>query len=124
MPPYLRLCLLHPFSFQPKKGGHQLINTIVISFSSSPYLPSFLLLTVYRNSLYGLRKARKRPVRHTLCLLRCKSGPEVLGKIVDPRPVTVIDFLVCAIAETWDDADRSLPLWATQGIRHQHQAVV
>ena len=42
----------------------------------------------------------------------------------DSRQLTVIDVLVCAIVETWDDAHRSLPLWATQGLRHQHQEVV
>jgi hypothetical protein len=47
-----------------------------------------------------------------------------LANLTDPRPLTVTDILVCAIAETWDDAHRSLPLWATQGIRHQHQEVV
>ncbi len=47
-----------------------------------------------------------------------------LGKVDDSRQLTVNDVLVCAIAETWDDAHRSVPLWATQGIRHQHQEVV
>ncbi|KAL2132090.1 hypothetical protein VTI74DRAFT_4243 [Chaetomium olivicolor] len=47
-----------------------------------------------------------------------------LAKVEDPRPLTVTDILVCSIAETWDDAHRSLPLWATQGIRHQYQEVV
>ncbi|KAH6623091.1 hypothetical protein F5144DRAFT_623147 [Chaetomium tenue] len=42
----------------------------------------------------------------------------------DTRALTVTDILICAIAETWDDAHRSLPLWVTQGIRHQHQEVV
>ncbi|EAQ83711.1 hypothetical protein CHGG_10115 [Chaetomium globosum CBS 148.51] len=42
----------------------------------------------------------------------------------DAHALTVTDILICAIAETWEDAHRSLPLWATQGIRHQHQEVV
>ncbi len=42
----------------------------------------------------------------------------------DSRQLTVTDVLVYAIVETWDDAHRSLPLWATQGLRHQHQEVV
>ncbi|GAB1318054.1 ubiquitinyl hydrolase 1 [Madurella fahalii] len=40
------------------------------------------------------------------------------------QPLTVSDILLCAITETWDDARRSVPLWATQGIRHQRQEVV
>ncbi|KAK3293166.1 uncharacterized protein B0H64DRAFT_327170 [Chaetomium fimeti] len=47
-----------------------------------------------------------------------------LANLQDARALTVTDVLICAIAETWDDAHRSLPLWATQGIRHQHQEVV
>src|SRR4051812_30941706 len=47
-----------------------------------------------------------------------------LGNVDDSRRLTVTDVLVCDIAETWDDAHRSVPLWATQGIRHQHQEVV
>ncbi|KAK4235167.1 hypothetical protein C8A03DRAFT_46641 [Achaetomium macrosporum] len=47
-----------------------------------------------------------------------------LGNIQEHRPLTVRDVLVCAIAETWEDAHRSLPLWAIQGIRHQHQEVI
>ncbi|KAK4238611.1 hypothetical protein C8A03DRAFT_33363 [Achaetomium macrosporum] len=47
-----------------------------------------------------------------------------LANIEGCRPLTVSDILVCAIAETWEDAHRSLPLWATQGIRHQYQEVV
>jgi hypothetical protein len=62
--------------------------------------------------------------------LRVLVSPEMqtrirsLGNVQDPRPLTVTDTLVCAIAEAWDDAYRSLPLWATQGIRHQQQEVV
>ncbi|KAL2186630.1 hypothetical protein L209DRAFT_711026 [Thermothelomyces heterothallicus CBS 203.75] len=47
-----------------------------------------------------------------------------LAHLEDPRPLTVTDILVCAIVETWDDAYRSLPVWATQGLRHQHQELV
>jgi hypothetical protein len=47
-----------------------------------------------------------------------------LGNLKEPRPLTVTDVLVCAIAETWESAHRSLPLWATQGIRHQQQEIV
>ncbi|KAK4182801.1 hypothetical protein QBC35DRAFT_395228 [Podospora australis] len=48
----------------------------------------------------------------------------MLGRVEDSRSLAVTDILVYAIAETWDDAYRSLPLWATQGIRHQHQEIV
>ncbi|KAJ4291237.1 hypothetical protein N0V88_006237 [Collariella sp. IMI 366227] len=47
-----------------------------------------------------------------------------LAKVNIARPLAVTDVLVCSIAETWDDAHRSLPLWATQGIRHQYQEIV
>lgn len=45
------------------------------------------------------------------------------GNLDVSRSLTVSDILLFAIAETWDDARRSVPLWATQGIRHQHQEV-
>lgn len=47
-----------------------------------------------------------------------------LANVSNDRALTVTDILVCAIAETWDDGQRSIPLWATQGIRHQYQEVV
>ncbi|KXX79354.1 hypothetical protein MMYC01_204711 [Madurella mycetomatis] len=47
-----------------------------------------------------------------------------LGNLDVSRSLTVSDILLCAIVETWDDARRSIPLWATQGIRHQRQEVV
>ncbi|KAL2159331.1 hypothetical protein VTH06DRAFT_2334 [Thermothelomyces fergusii] len=47
-----------------------------------------------------------------------------LARLEESRPLTVTDILVCAIAETWDDAYRSVPLWAAQGLRHQHQELV
>ncbi|AEO68380.1 uncharacterized protein THITE_2145549 [Thermothielavioides terrestris NRRL 8126] len=53
-----------------------------------------------------------------------KKRIRTFGRIQGARKLTVADILVCAIAETWDDAHRSLPLWATQGLRHQHQEVV
>ncbi|KAK4120622.1 hypothetical protein N657DRAFT_665989 [Parathielavia appendiculata] len=45
-------------------------------------------------------------------------------KLEESRPLTVSDVLVWAIVETWDDAHRSIPLWAAQGIRHQQQETV
>jgi hypothetical protein len=47
-----------------------------------------------------------------------------LANVEESRQLTVSDVLVSAIAETWDDAASSLPLWTTQGIRHQYQEIV
>ncbi|KAK3317279.1 hypothetical protein B0T19DRAFT_389380 [Cercophora scortea] len=40
------------------------------------------------------------------------------------QPIVVADILAWAISETWDDALRSVPLWAQQGIRHQYQETI
>ncbi|KAK4130358.1 hypothetical protein BT67DRAFT_490504 [Trichocladium antarcticum] len=72
---------------------------------------------------------RMRKLGHGQSVTFCAS-PEMqkrirnLAEVDAVRPLAVTDILVCSIAETWDDANRSLPLWATQGIRHQHQEVV
>lgn len=47
-----------------------------------------------------------------------------LAHLEPSHPLTVTDILVCAIAETWEDTRRSLPLWAAQGLQHQHQELV
>jgi hypothetical protein len=47
-----------------------------------------------------------------------------LGNLKDDRQLNVADIIVSSIRETWDDAHRSLPLWATLGIRHQQQEIV
>ncbi|KAK0710370.1 hypothetical protein B0T21DRAFT_454868 [Apiosordaria backusii] len=58
----------------------------------------------------------------TFCL-----SPEMQKRIRDfermdtSHPITVMHVLTFAISETWDDAHRSVPLWATQGLRHQRQ---
>ncbi|GAB1314704.1 ubiquitinyl hydrolase 1 [Madurella fahalii] len=44
--------------------------------------------------------------------------------IADGRPLAVHDVLVWAISETWDEAVRSVPLWATQGVRHLGQEAI
>ncbi|KAH8744369.1 hypothetical protein F5883DRAFT_722279 [Diaporthe sp. PMI_573] len=40
------------------------------------------------------------------------------------KPITVSDVLGWSIYETWDETLRSIPLWATQGIRHQRQSII
>ncbi|KAK0630434.1 hypothetical protein B0T17DRAFT_589950 [Bombardia bombarda] len=40
------------------------------------------------------------------------------------RPISVADILAWAISETWDEALRSVPLWATQGVRHSCQEII
>ncbi|VBB80720.1 Putative protein of unknown function [Podospora comata] len=58
----------------------------------------------------------------TFCL-----SPEMQRRVRDyegmdaSQPITVMHVLAFAISETWDDARRSVPLWAIQGLRHQHQ---
>ncbi|KAK4175214.1 hypothetical protein QBC36DRAFT_355360 [Triangularia setosa] len=58
----------------------------------------------------------------TFCL-----SPEMQKRIRDfehmdiSRPITIMHILAFAISETLDDAHRSVPLWATQGLRHQRQ---
>ncbi|KAK4101180.1 hypothetical protein N658DRAFT_516062 [Parathielavia hyrcaniae] len=47
-----------------------------------------------------------------------------LAKLGDSDRLSVADVLVWSIVETWDDAHRSIPLWAAQGIRHQQQETV
>ncbi|KAK4220947.1 hypothetical protein QBC38DRAFT_155242 [Podospora fimiseda] len=39
-------------------------------------------------------------------------------------PLTVADVIAWAISETWDEAVRSVPLWAAQGIRHIRQEAI
>ena len=40
------------------------------------------------------------------------------------RPLNVTDVLAWAISETWDEAVRSVPLWAVQGMRHLRQEAI
>ncbi|KAK0643172.1 hypothetical protein B0T16DRAFT_391740 [Cercophora newfieldiana] len=42
----------------------------------------------------------------------------------DGRPLKVSDILAWAISETWEEAVRSTPLWATQGIRYLEQEAI
>ncbi|KAK7987451.1 hypothetical protein PG989_007766 [Apiospora arundinis] len=42
----------------------------------------------------------------------------------DGRPITVLDVLLWSISETWSDTYKSIPLWATQGLRHQRQEAI
>ena len=44
-----------------------------------------------------------------------------IRNIKDGRPLTVPDVLAWAISEAWDEAARSVPLWAIQGERHLRQ---
>lgn len=54
-------------------------------------------------------------------------SPEMQKRIRDTRDITdgralaVRDVLAWAISESWDEAARSVPLWATQGRRHLRQ---
>lgn len=47
-----------------------------------------------------------------------------LRNITDGRPLAVPDVLAWAISEAWDETVRSVPLWATQGVRHLHQEAI
>ncbi|KAK4182710.1 hypothetical protein QBC35DRAFT_546309 [Podospora australis] len=47
-----------------------------------------------------------------------------LLKLDSSQPLTVVDVLIFSISETWADAQKSVPLWALQGIRHQYQEMV
>ncbi len=47
-----------------------------------------------------------------------------LRNVYDSERLTVADVLAWSISETWDETLRSIPLWATQGIRHQRQSVI
>ncbi|KAK6843834.1 hypothetical protein PG987_004694 [Apiospora arundinis] len=42
----------------------------------------------------------------------------------DGRHITVLDVLLWSISETWSDTYKSIPLWATQGLRHQRQEAI
>ncbi|KAK6866262.1 hypothetical protein PG995_002790 [Apiospora arundinis] len=42
----------------------------------------------------------------------------------DGRPIIVLDVLLWSISETWSDTYKSIPLWATQGLRHQRQEAI
>ncbi|KAG7289873.1 hypothetical protein NEMBOFW57_006250 [Staphylotrichum longicolle] len=47
-----------------------------------------------------------------------------LRNITDGRPLAVPDVLAWAISEAWDETVRSVPLWATQGVRHLRQEAI
>lgn len=42
----------------------------------------------------------------------------------DTTRIGVSDVIAWAISETWDEAVRSVPLWATQGVRHERQEAI
>ncbi|KAK4160024.1 hypothetical protein QBC43DRAFT_326010 [Cladorrhinum sp. PSN259] len=42
----------------------------------------------------------------------------------DEQELTVTDVIAWAISETWDEAVRSVPLWAAQGVRHIRQEAI
>ncbi|KAK0715939.1 hypothetical protein B0H67DRAFT_645624 [Lasiosphaeris hirsuta] len=44
--------------------------------------------------------------------------------VADEQPLTVADVIAWAISETWDEAVRSVPLWAAQGTRHIGQEAI
>lgn len=58
------------------------------------------------------------------------ASPEIQRRIRQIRDMAsqdslkVLDVLVWSITETWLDLRKSVPLWATQGIRHQKQEVI
>jgi len=44
--------------------------------------------------------------------------------IAPEQPLGVADVIAWVISETWDETVRSVPLWATQGIRHARQEAI
>jgi hypothetical protein len=44
-----------------------------------------------------------------------------LANVNPEQPLTVADVLLSSIVETWRRIRKNVPLWATQGIRHQYQ---
>jgi hypothetical protein len=40
------------------------------------------------------------------------------------KPLTVADVLCWSISETWSDMQKSVPLWAVQGLRYQRQETI
>ncbi|KAI0477366.1 hypothetical protein GGR56DRAFT_636982 [Xylariaceae sp. FL0804] len=40
------------------------------------------------------------------------------------KPLAVADVLCWSISETWSDTQRSVPLWASQGLRYQRQETI
>ncbi|KAK3937045.1 hypothetical protein QBC46DRAFT_320431 [Diplogelasinospora grovesii] len=57
-------------------------------------------------------------------------SPEIQSRIrrllhlPNSQPLVVKDVLMWAISETWDEAFRSVPLWATQGVRHERHEII
>lgn len=47
-----------------------------------------------------------------------------LRSIPSTTALTVTDVLIWSISDTWTDSRKSIPLWATQGLRHQRQEVI
>ena len=47
-----------------------------------------------------------------------------IRNITDGRPLAVRDVIAWAISEAWDEATRSVPLWAMQGKRHLRQEAI
>ena len=69
---------------------------------------------------------RMRKLGHGQSVTFCVSS-EMQKRIRDFKAlpssavIDVLDILAWSISVTWDDAVRSVPLWATQGLRHQYQ---
>ncbi|KAK1760199.1 hypothetical protein QBC47DRAFT_427171 [Echria macrotheca] len=57
-------------------------------------------------------------------------SPEMQNRIretqdlLPTQPIDVGDIVAWAVSETWDEAVRSVPLWAAQGIRHLYQETI
>ena len=72
---------------------------------------------------------RMRKLGNGQSVIFCVS-PEMQHKIrallhvPNDQKLTVSDILTWSIFETWDETLRSIPLWATQGVRHQRQSVI
>lgn len=47
-----------------------------------------------------------------------------IRNITNGRPLVVSDIIAWAIWETWNEEERSIPLWANQGIRHIRQETI
>ena len=61
----------------------------------------------------------------TFCVsLEMQARIRRVRNLPDAQALLVPHILFWAISETWDEATRSVPLWATQGIRHQRQEVI
>ncbi|KAK3987321.1 hypothetical protein QBC44DRAFT_400356 [Cladorrhinum sp. PSN332] len=79
------------------------------------------VLTLYRVACMRMRKLGQGQTV-TFCV-----SSEMQKRIRDfcsveiNKPIAVSDILTFSVGQTWDETQRSVPLWAIQGIRHQHQ---